>query len=327
MTLLSTRRTTAALAAAVSLSLVAACGGSSSDEGAAKDQVVTIDVGLIPIAAVAPIYLGMQKGIFEQNGLRVEPALASSGSAIVPAVLNGEQQFGFSNIVSMITAADKGLPVRVVANGSQAGPGNSSRFEAIVVRDDSDIEVPKDLEGKTVSVNALGAIGSLLIDAALEKEGVDVSKIRYTELPFSDVNAAVSSGRIDAGYQTEPFVTGGQSSGLRVLLNQYEALAPEVSIANYFTSADYAEDHPEVVTRFQAAVKASLTYASEHEAEVRAVLGTYTSIPAALSEKMVLPAWTPDLDPGSAAVQVVVDAALKAGTVSEAPDLDALFLD
>jgi NitT/TauT family transport system substrate-binding protein len=226
----------------------------------------------------------------------------------------------------MITAADKDLPVRVVANGSQAGPGDSSRFEAIIVREGSDIEVPKDLEGKTVSVNALGTIGSLLIDAALEKEGVDVSKINYTEIPFSDVNAAIETGRIDAGYQTEPFVTGGQSSGMRVLLHQYEVLAPEVAIANYFTSAEYADEHPEVVERFQKAVEESLTYASEHEDEVRAVLATYTSIPAELTQEMILPAWNPDLDADSDAVRVVVDAAVEAGLVSEAPDLDALFL-
>ena len=78
----------AALAAAAVL-LIAGCGddggGSGGGSGGGGDEgPVTLKVGVIPIADVAPLYLGMDKGFFEEEGLKIEPQLAEGGAAIVP---------------------------------------------------------------------------------------------------------------------------------------------------------------------------------------------------------------------------------------------------
>src|SRR4051794_37798647 len=89
-----------ALAVASALSL-AACGGSDGSSGSSGDGTTAttkVSVGVIPIIDVAPLYLGIAKGFFSKRGLEVKPVPAQGGAAIVPAVVSGSQQFGFSNV-------------------------------------------------------------------------------------------------------------------------------------------------------------------------------------------------------------------------------------
>src|SRR5690606_41642285 len=81
-------------------------------------------------------------------------------------------------------------------------PRRPSRFPT---RRSSDLR-PADLAGRTVAVNALNNIGGLLISGALRKLGVDTTAIKFMEIGFPDANAALESGRVDAAYQTEPFL-------------------------------------------------------------------------------------------------------------------------
>ena len=74
----------------------------------------------------------------------------------------------------------------------------------------SDIKEPKDLEGKTIAANTLNNICEVTINATLEEKGVDVSKLKYTEIPFPEMVGALEKGRVDAACVVEPFVSPGQ---------------------------------------------------------------------------------------------------------------------
>ncbi|GLY33474.1 hypothetical protein Kisp02_68390 [Kineosporia sp. NBRC 101731] len=61
---------------------LAACGG--SDESSEPGGTTTVKVGLVPILDVAPVYLGVEQGFFEKQGLKLELQTAQGGAAIVP---------------------------------------------------------------------------------------------------------------------------------------------------------------------------------------------------------------------------------------------------
>jgi len=198
----------AALAAAAVL-LIAGCGddrggsgGGSSGDG--DEGPVTLNVGVIPIADVAPLYLGMDKGFFEEENLKIVPKLAEGGAAIVPAVLAGDDQIGFSNTTSLIIAASKDLPIQIISQGVLAGESTEQAWDGVVVPKGSDIESITDLEGKTVAVNTLNNVSQIVVNTALEKAGGDPSKVKYVEVPFPDMNAALESDRVDAAFEVEP---------------------------------------------------------------------------------------------------------------------------
>ncbi|SPT51431.1 ABC transporter substrate-binding protein [Actinomadura madurae] len=277
--------------AALTVGLAAGCGSEGTSAGSTDaDGVTTVKVGLIPITDVAPLYLGVQKGFFSAQKLKIEPQLAAGGAAIVPAVMSNSNQFGFSNNVSLIIAKSKGVPLRVITPGVGIAP-NANEACQVLAPKDGDIRDVGDLAGKSVAVNTLNNIGDVTIRAALEKRGVDPNSIQFTELGFPDMVTAVDTGRIDAAWECEPFVTTLLEQGARPILNNYADTHPNLAVASYFTSTAYAKSNPDVVRRFDAAVRRSQAYANAHPDEVRAILPSYAKIPPAQAKKINMIAW------------------------------------
>jgi ABC-type nitrate/sulfonate/bicarbonate transport system substrate-binding protein len=325
------RRAIAALAALVTAAMgLAACGGDDSSGGgggggtgtqAAKP--VTLNVGVIPIADVAPLYLGIKKGFFAEQKLTIKPKLAEGGAAITPAVLGGDFQIGFSNTISLLIASSKGLPVQVISQGVLGGKDKSEAWADLLVQKNGPIKTPKDLEGKTIAVNTLKNICEVTIKASLAKEGVDVNSLKFLEVPFPDMNAALDAGRVDGACVVEPFVSQGKAGKARGIDPFYVNTAPDLTVATYFTSRQYAEQNPEVVDRFVAAINKSLDYAQAHPDETRAVLTDYTPIPAAAAKAIKLPVWRSDLTMGT--IEQLSKLSKQYGLIDEEPDLNTLI--
>ena len=74
------------------------------------------------------------------------------GAAIIPGVLSGQLQFGFSNVPSLLIAQNKGLKFVGVAAGVSSTGNAGNDFCATLVPGDSPIKTAKDLTGKTVAV-------------------------------------------------------------------------------------------------------------------------------------------------------------------------------
>ncbi len=280
-------------------------------------------MGVIPIADVAPLYLGMQKGFFKEQKLTIKPQLAEGGAAITPAVISGDNQIGFSNNTSLIIAASKKLPIQIIGQGVLAGKTEKEAWADLMVPKGSPIKTPKDLEGKSIAVNTLKNVCELTIKASLEKEGVDVSKLKFSELPFPDMNAALEAGRVDAACEVEPFVSQAKAAGSTGIDPFYVNTAPDLSVATYFTSKQYAQKNPEVVDRFVKAMNKSLDYAQAHREEARGVLTDYTKIPPEVVDKITLPVWRSDLKQDT--IKLQAELAVKYGLAKSQPDLDELI--
>jgi ABC-type nitrate/sulfonate/bicarbonate transport system substrate-binding protein len=271
-----------AMVLAVAALSVVGCGDEEESGGRAK-----VTVGLIPIADVAPIYLGIEKGFFEEEGLEVETQVAQGGAEIVPQVLNGDVEIGFSNTPSLLSAAVEGLPIEIVAPAGGSPPKKEGRGEnvegALMVKKDSPIRGYADLAGKTVAVNALGNVIDVTVNAALERHGIDHTTVERVEVPFPDMLAALDAGRVDAAFLATPFKTIAERSGdyRAVGFSIYEA-RPEMIYIGYFVSRQWAEDNEEVLERFLSALRRSMLYAAGHERETRATIGGYTELPEEL---------------------------------------------
>ena len=315
----------AALAAAVGM-LAAGCGGDSDEGGgggggAAKP--VTLKIGLIPIADVAPAFLGQKKGFFKEQKLTLDPQFAAGGAAITPAVISGDFDIGFSNTVSLLIAGSKKLPVQIIAPGVFGDSSNDKVWEDLLVKKDGPIKTAKDLEGKTVAVNTLNNICGVTINASLEKQGVDISKIKYTEIPFPEMNAALEKGRVQGACVVEPFVSQGKAGAMKGIDPFYFNTAPDLTVAAYFASKEYIAKHKDVVDRFVTAMKKSLDYAQAHPDEVRGVLIEYTEIPDAAAQKINLPQWKSDLTTDT--IEQLSTLSKKYGYLEEEPDLKELI--
>ncbi len=318
-------RTLLALAAALAMALTAVSCGDEDDGGGGGDSsgTQTLKVGVIPIADVAPLYLGVDKGFFEDEQLKIEPQLAEGGAAITPAVVSGDFQIGFSNTISLLIAASKGLPVEIISQGVLGGKSEQDAWADLLVLKDGPIQDGSDLEGKTIAVNTLNNICEVTIKASLEQEGVDVDKLEFTEVPFPDMNAALEQKRVDGACVVEPFVSQGKAGAAKGIAPFYVKTAPDLTVATYFTTKQYAEENADTVDRFVRAMNKSLEYAQSHPDEVRKILLDYTEIPPEAAEAIKLPIWRTDLNEPT--IEKLSELSKKYGLIEEEPDLEELI--
>jgi NitT/TauT family transport system substrate-binding protein len=282
-----------------------------------------ISVAVIPIADCAPIFLGKEKGFFSKQGLDLDLSTAGGGAAIIPGVISGQMQFGFSNISSMMIAQTKGLNLVGIAPGASSTGMADNDFAAIIASGSSPLKSAKDLEGKTVAVNNLNNIGDTSVRAAVRKAGGDPTKIKFLEVPFPDMPAALANNRIEAAWIVEPFLTISRDRGAKVISWNLLDVAPKMMIAVYFTSEKYAKENPDIVKRFKTAITESLAYADLHPDEVRKMIPTFTRITPEVAAKINLPKWPIELNRQS--TQVLADLAVQDGLVASKPDVAKLL--
>ncbi|MFE0400952.1 MULTISPECIES: ABC transporter substrate-binding protein [Streptomyces] len=320
------RRLSAGLTAGALLLVATAC-GSSGDEpskgGGSSGGVTTVKVGLIPIVDVAPLYLGQKKGFFKEQGLELEFTTAQGGAAIVPGVASGQFQFGFSNVTSLMVAQSNGVPVKAVANGiaSTGEPGED--FGALMVKKGSPLKSPEELEGRKVAINTLKNINETAVRASVRSAGGDPDEVEFVELPFDQMPAALDKGQIDAAMVVEPATATIKNQDGVEIASPLVDVAPDLTVALYFTSKQYAERNPEVVEKFQKAAAQSLAYADAHPDEARETITTYTKIPADVLAKVTLPKWP--AEPNRASIEALMKLGRSDGLFKTDPNLDELL--
>jgi NitT/TauT family transport system substrate-binding protein len=301
---------------------LAACGGGGGG-GGSEGKPVTLKVGVLPIGDVAPIYLGAKKGFFKQEKITIKPQVMQGGAEVTAGVVSGDLNLGFSATEPLIVASSKGIPVQIVSQGVQAATSVGEAWDGLMVKGDSQIKAPKDLEGKTVAVNALKSMNELCLRAVLTRKGVDPSKVKFVEVPFPEMTSALDAGRVDAVTAVEPFVSQAKAGGARAVLSYFAGLQPKLTVATYFGKSQYIEQNGDVVTRFARAMKKSLVYAQGHPSEVRKIVPTYTKIPAKVAQKMKLPYWSSDLNRPS--IDLVASETKRAGFIKKEPSIDDLI--
>ncbi|MFC7529869.1 ABC transporter substrate-binding protein [Actinoplanes sp. GCM10030250] len=318
------RRLLTGIVVAALAGFLAAC-GTSGDSGDSGDTggVDNVKVGVIPIIDVAPIYLGQQKGFFKSRNIELTMEAGQGGAAIVPGVVSGQFQFGFSNFTSLMIAQTKNVPIKAVAAGVASVGEQGKDFGAVVVKKDSPIKTAADLVGKKVSVNTLKNIGDTVTRESVRKAGGDGANVNFVEMPFPNMQAALEKGDVDASWVVEPQLSTIKAAGGREVASTFVDAAPNLTVAAYFASEKLIADDADLVKRFTDGINESLAYADAHPDEVRASLSTYTKIDPALGAKLVLPKWPTEIN--KASVETLAKLGSQDGIFEGSPDLEKLL--
>lgn len=291
-------------------------GSSGAEQGPAK--VTVSETAGVPSNFVA---FGIEKGFFRKHNLQVELQTAQGGAATVPALVSGKIQVGGSNVVSLLIAASKGLPIEAIAPGTSAHGAGQKDFGALMVRDDSAIREVEDLAGRTVAVNTLNNIAEVVVKASLEKSRVDPSKVKLSEVDFPEMGAALSRGDVDAAFVIEPFVTGDRD-GTRIVDYSYVTTEPNLQVGAYAVSKKWAQQNQDTVSAYRDAVAETATYLMAHEDEFRTFMSERAKTPAKLADSMELPTFTTRLN--TASMQRTAGLLRRYGLVDEAVSVDEL---
>ncbi|KJF16408.1 ABC transporter substrate-binding protein [Acidithrix ferrooxidans] len=294
------RSITAASSLATFGLIAAACGSSTSSTNTTSSSAetsttiapATINVGVLPIADVAPLYIGIKEGFFAKQKLTVVPHALQGGAAVASAVVGGSLQFGYGATANLILANAHGIALRFVAAGDFAASNSTNAWSGILVNANSGITSIAGLASKTIASNALQGENELALDSVLLKNGVNPSSVHVVVLSFPTMVSALAAGQVQAVTEVEPFVASIAAHGGKLLSPLFEGEQPGMLVSGYFTSAAEISSNPGVVKRFVTAINQSLNYAAENPSAARAIIPTYSSIPSTVANNMKLPVWS-----------------------------------
>lgn len=212
--------------------------------------------------------LAKERGEFEKrlakDGIKVQwigpfPNHAPS----LQAVVGGSSDFGFGGSTTPAFAAILAGSPLVFTNFLVVNP----RSTAIIAKDNSGIRSVKDLVGKSVAVNRSG-LGEFLLVAALEKHGVDRSKVRFVYLNPPDAGPAFAQGKVDAWSMWSPGVDIARlETKARNIFFEGADLDFGIDFSSWLTHRKFADDNPDIVRAVNAAFVAEGAWASANPAE------------------------------------------------------------
>jgi ABC-type nitrate/sulfonate/bicarbonate transport system substrate-binding protein len=280
----------------------------------------TVRIITIPVDGGAEVLYAREMGFFKRADLDVHVETLPNGAAIAAAVVSGNVDIGFSNLVSLALEYKKNIPVRIVAPGALF-VASAPNAMCLVPRDSS-IKTAKDLEGKTVAINGLKNISQFGPQAWMDASGADSKLVKFVEMPFNDIILALSQNRIDAGELTEPFVSQAKKVG-RVLSNCMASVAKRYLISAYFTTTTWAQAHPEAARKFEEVMRQTAIWARKNQARSGEILAQEAKMNPQMVAEMVRSQYAERFDPAD--IQPVINLAVRYGDISESFPAADLF--
>ena len=293
-----------------------------SDDADAPTEVTKIRVAALPIAETGALWAAIDEGIFADHGLEIEVVPAQGGAQAIPALLSGDIQFAIGQPFGPIRADLQDLGVAIIGDYADS-LAEGDDVNAVVALGDSGIAAPKDLAGKKVSVNSLGAAGDLTIRAAVDADGGDASTIEFIEVPFPEVKAQLEAGTIDAAWAPDPFRGMVLGEGGVSVMAPYQVTIPGLSVLTNITTQELIDNDPELVAAYSEAMTEALDFAAANEDAVYAAIAAGLDIPVEAAESIILPTFTFEMDVDS--IKTLADLAVKYEYIEQLPDFDRLI--
>jgi sulfonate transport system substrate-binding protein len=262
------RRDFIQLAAAGSLSIA---GGGTA---AAQDLRVMRAIS-VPADAAKQILYAQRANLFRKRGLQVDLSAMGSGAAIFAAVVGGSAEVGSGSLFPVFAAYGHGIPLRIIA---PIGIYSTDLCDTwLLVRKDSALHGPRDLNGKIMGADAPNDIYVTATRVWLDQHGGDGKSIRPVELKATEQLAALNAGRIDFVVLKPPYLTVAlQSGNVRVLGKPLDVIAPRFLVSAWVATVDYIAKNPDNINAFVAALAESSRFTNAHQAETTDMVAQFS---------------------------------------------------
>jgi NitT/TauT family transport system substrate-binding protein len=259
-------------------------GGSSSTTGTTTLTKVsglektTINVAAVPAMDSAGFFVAWHENLFADEGLTIKYTPATSSDTAIAGQVKGQFDVTAGNYVSYIQAQAEDLDnvksvggLDIVSEGSIMEQGS----QVILTLPKYHINSLKELEGKSVAVNAPGNIDELLLDSTLTDAGIPVGSVNIavdavTGVPFPFMQEALEDGKfnfssihapggvkpVEAIVVPEPFASNIETAlGAVTLDDMNQGATTEFPIEGYVVTKNWAAANPNTLQAFLNALE------------------------------------------------------------------------
>jgi NitT/TauT family transport system substrate-binding protein len=246
--------------------LAAACAAPFTGTARAADAM---RLACPALDTTALMFYGNDQGFFKNAGLTVDLQSMANGEACTLAVAGNAVDVGCSEVVSLVLAFRKGVPITIIGSGgiqtSKAPVG------LLFAQQNSSLKSGADFNGKTVAVVGLNGFAQFGTQQWIDKNGGDSKTVKFIQLAGAQIAIALQDGRIDGAFVPEPFVSAVRKVA-RPVADSMASVAPEFLTSAHFTTLQYAKDHTDDIRRFQAALHQSADWANSHPDQTALIL-------------------------------------------------------
>jgi NitT/TauT family transport system substrate-binding protein len=172
--------------------------------------LTTVKVGVLRLSSTAPIFIGMDKGFFEAEGIKVDPIWFKAAQPIAVATASGDVEVGATGLTAgLYNSIAQGMKIAVVADKGREWPGY--KLTAIIVDTEQwkgGLRDLKDLKGKRVGITQVGSTFHYILGNLLEKKGMALDDVKVVPLgSVTSMRDTVISHQIESAFLVQPHVT------------------------------------------------------------------------------------------------------------------------
>ena len=264
----------------------------SPNHSVAQDEV---KIGYLGFVLALPTFVALEKGFFQEQGLKVTPTLFESGTIITDALITGrvDVQTGSAIIASWL--AEQNIPgtykIFIMYGNREVLQDNTM---ALMVAKDSPLQGIADLKGKRIGT--FPGIASIALAKAVLRNSFDPDKeIILIEVPPGNIVQALAAGQIDAYFAPEPFGMIGEAKGVarRLIKSPLLLLNLKTGIpgAPFSFNSKFLKEKPLVAKKVKAAYYKAVDFIYSNETEARKFLPKYTNLPEPFAMKIPWENW------------------------------------
>ena len=315
--------------------LLCGCGASKNDAGAGELKELDVVLDWYPNALHAFLYVAIEKGYYEEEGLKVNIRFPSNSNDAISLVAAGQADIGLYYQQDVIQArAQQNVPVKSIGAVVQ-GPLN-----IVLSLEEKNITTAQDLVGKTIGY-AGTELSEALIRSIMNYVGADYSDVTMIDVGF-DLMSSMTTGNVDAtiGCLVNHEVPQMEEEGFSVNwfdLDEYGV--PTYYEGVFLANDDAIADDRETLSAFlRASAKGFADMKADPEAALEILLNHQNEENFPLSEtverksmEVLLPMMeTTDatfLSQSDACWQENIDWMLEQGLISESVALDEVRVD
>nr|WP_307998532.1 ABC transporter substrate-binding protein [uncultured Merdimonas sp.] len=323
----------ALLATAMTTAMLMGCGGSSDSqetgnnagettEGQGDGELQKITV-CEPVRGIlwAPVYVALEEGYFEEEGLDVEITTVQSDMPTAP-VLADEAQFGLYGPEMICKFVAEGQDTQLIYTCTDTYP-----YSFFLGKNVDSIE---DLKGTTVNGADSGSSPRAFVRSIINNAGLDADNdVTYANMDNSAVIAALESGEVSATYASPELRAQLIDAGYDVTVDIYdkevhkELLGSETyEMYIVFGKKSYIDENPEITQAFVNACYKGAQYLENHEVPeiVDALQGQFSemeNLEQIVTECKENSLWSADGIFTDSGVEAINNMAISSGLITE----------
>lgn len=211
---------------------------------------------------VSPVELAEDLGYL--SPLRLEfVSSTTSGPQSIQAVVTGDVDIGGAFNGAILKLILAGAPIRAVVGAYGVDP---EIWGGYYVTQDSPIRSARDLIGKKVAVNTVGAHQEFALKEYLQRSGLradEIKQVMLVSLPPINVEQALRQKQVDVSVLTSVYRDKAlERGGLRVLFSDLE-LFGSFTAGSYVLRNDFIARHPSSARKFVEGVGKALDFSRQ----------------------------------------------------------------